>query len=416
MKSIWLGYGKSAVEWTLSGGFDLLDVEDPKPDIDPERFSAEMHQALENAGPDLSRVGIVVADKTRLCAYPLYLPILMDVLKTHGAPSKGIRVFIAYGTHPRQSEDESAAAYGESYGRFDFVHHDATDPAVFEHLGETSRKTPVRIRKDLLDCTFIVTFGAISHHYFAGYGGGRKLIFPGLGYREAVYRNHALFLDTVLNRLAPGCRPGLMDGNPVAEDLAEYEAFFPAHLAVHGILNSSGNVCRLFVGKAPADFKRACASHARHYEVRSAGVYPWVLASCGGHPKDINFIQSHKAIQNASRFVEDGGTLVVLSRCPDGVGSQTLLPYFSMGGFAAAFKALCERYEGNGGTALSMMEKTNRIRILMVTDLEETLCRAMGVEKLTADAAQAWIRNRKGSLAVLPNAGLLVRVSEEAGM
>ncbi|MBW1776138.1 MAG: DUF2088 domain-containing protein [Deltaproteobacteria bacterium] len=405
-----LKYGKTTFQWDLSGKVDLWDIKDPEPRCDPEGFSVKMRRVLEAQRMDLSRVGIVVADKTRLCAYPVYLPRLLEALMEAGADPGNLRIFIAYGTHTRQSEAESRAAYGDVYDRFSFIHHDANERALFEHLGETPAKTPAMLRKDILACSCVITFGAVSHHYFAGYGGGRKLIFPGLGFRDAVYHNHALFLDEKSRGLAPGCRPGFLKGNPVAEDLAAYEAVFPAHLAIHGILDRHGKVCDLMVGTGPGDFRKACAAHGRYCEVRVKKQYPWVLASCGGHPKDINFIQSHKALENAARFVQDNGTLVILARCGDGVGSESFLKYFSMGGLDGAFEALIRHYEGNGGTALSMMAKTKRIRILMVTDLDENVCKAMGAEKISFEKAVWRIQNRDGPLAVIPNAGLLVRI------
>ena len=69
--------------------------------------------------------------------------------------------------------------------------------------------------------------GAVSHHYFAGYGGGRKLIFPGCGEREAIYANHGLYLDGAAGTIAAGCRPGVLDGNPLADDLFEIEEKLP---------------------------------------------------------------------------------------------------------------------------------------------------------------------------------------------
>jgi nickel-dependent lactate racemase len=255
-----------------------------------------MRRILEAVRPDLTRVGIVMADKNRLCEYTCYLPPLMDALTHQEADPDCIRIFIACGTHGRQGDAESRAARGDVYGRFAFIHHDAGDGSEFTLLGETARETPVCVRKDLLECTCVMTFGAISHHYFAGYGGGRKLIFPGLGFKDAVNHNHALFLDRENRRLAPTCRAGILDANPVAEDLEAYESFFPAVMAIHGILDRRGRVFDRVVGTGSEDFRSACAAHGRHCKVSVKEQYPWVLASCGGHPGDINFIQRHKAV------------------------------------------------------------------------------------------------------------------------
>ncbi|MDH4206337.1 MAG: lactate racemase domain-containing protein, partial [Desulfobacteraceae bacterium] len=255
------------------------------------------------------------------------------------------------------------------------------------------------------------TFGAISHHYFAGYGGGRKLIFPGLGQKESIYQNHGLFLDRERQTLSPYCQSGVLDKNPLAEDLAEFETFCPADLAIHGILDSRGQVCDLLPGAGTDHFQNACAEHGKHCEVSVTGDYDLVIASCGGYPKDINFIQSHKAIEHASKFVRNHGMLIILAECRDGVGSKTFLPWFEMGNWKNAFDKLAQNYEGNGGTALSMMSKLKRNRILMITELSDSICKTIGIEKISMDQLKLLVKQSTGSLAAIPNAGILVRIS-----
>jgi nickel-dependent lactate racemase len=363
-------------------------------------------------GPNFKNVALVLADKTRMCGYPEFLPVLVDTLENYGAPRDEITVFIAYGTHGRQTDEECLSSYGDTYKKLRFIHHDCLDNNCFVNLGKTLRATPVLIRRDIVDADFLITFGAISHHYFAGYGGGRKMIFPGLGQKEAIYHNHGLFLDQDRHTLSPFCQSGILDKNPLAEDLAEYETFLPADLAIHGILDSMGNVCDLLPGIGTDHFRKACAQHGKNCEIVSTREYDLVNASCGGYPKDINFIQSHKAIDNAAKFVRDGGRLIVLAECFDGVGSKTFLPWFDMGDWGKAFNKLSENYHGNGGTALSMMSKLQRIKILLVTKLSDAVCETMGVEKISIDRAKMHVKQSSGSLAVIPNAGVLVKVSD----
>jgi nickel-dependent lactate racemase len=409
-QNIELKYGTQIIPLPLSEQADIFRIQEPGQKITPSLFASRLEVGLERMRPDLSDISIVVGDKTRLCGYPEYLPVLVKTLEDFGAHRNRMTVFIAYGTHAPQSEDVCRTAYGDVYENLRFIHHDCMDDRCFSNLGKTSRGTRVRIRKDILDTTFLVTFGAISHHYFAGYGGGRKLVFPGLGQRESIYHNHGLFLDRERRALSLFCRSGVLDQNPLAQDLAEFETFRPAELAVHGILDSKGRVCDLLTGSGIHHFRNACAAHGKNCEVDTAGEYSLVLASCGGFPKDINFIQSHKAIENASKFVQDNGTLIVLAQCPDGIGSDTFLPWFDIGDWETAFDKLARNYEGNGGTALSMMAKLQRIRILMVTNLDETLCRTIGVEKISMDQAKMFVKKSTGSLAVIPNASMLVKI------
>jgi lactate racemase len=409
-QSIELKYGTQIIPLPFSEQADIFRIREPDQKITPDLFASRLKEELQGMHPDLSDVSIAVGDKTRLCGYPEYLPVLVKTLESFGADRNKMTVFIAYGTHAPQSDDACGAAYGDIYGNLRFIHHDCTDDRCFSDLGETARGTRVRIRKDILDATFLVTFGAVSHHYFAGYGGGRKLVFPGLGHRDSIYHNHGLFLDRKHRVLSLFCRSGILDQNPLAEDLAEFETFRPADLAVHGILDSKGRVCDLMPGSGTGHFRDACAAHGKNCEINTTKEYGLVVASCGGFPKDINFIQSHKAIEHASKFVRDNGTLMVLAQCPDGIGSNTFLPWFDIGDWGTAFDKLAKKYEGNGGTALSMMAKLQRIRILMVTDLDERLCRSIGVEKISVNQAKTFIKESTESLAAVPNAGMLVKI------
>ncbi|MGD2029979.1 MAG: nickel-dependent lactate racemase, partial [Desulfobacterales bacterium] len=361
-----LKYGAEKISFSLPDHSEILQIKEPETRISTPEFALRLADALKRLTPNLTKIAVVIADKTRLCGYPEFLPVLLDTLETFGARRENITVFIAYGTHDRQTEKECLEVYGDTYKNIRFIHHDCLDNHRFVYLGKTSRATPVLIRRDILEADFLITFGAICHHYFAGYGGGRKMIFPGLGQREAIYHNHGLFLDSDRHTLSPFCQSGVLDKNPLAEDLAEYETFLPADLAVHGILDSMGNVCDLLPGAGTDHFRTACAEHGKNCEIECTREYDLVIASCGGNPKDINFIQSHKAIDNAAKFVRDGGRLIVLAECSDGVGSKTFLPWFTIGDWERAFNKLSENYEGNGGTALSMMSKLKRIQIFLV--------------------------------------------------
>ncbi len=403
-----LAYGSGKETFTCRGSADTFGLKEPDQVITAQAFNHRLKTLMVREGLDLIRPAVVVADKTRLCGYPEYLPVLLDALVDHGADPQQIRIYIAYGTHMPQSDAESKKTYGAVFGRCRWIPHQC-DKNEFVELGNTSRGTPVRLRADTLSASCLITFGAISHHYFAGYGGGRKLIFPGLGEKNAIYANHGLFLDRAARRLSPGCRSGRLNGNPLAEDLAEYEAFKPADLAVHGILNSHGQVCDLLVGQGAEHFHKACARHAAHCEVRADQRYDLVVASCGGFPKDINFIQSHKALHHAADFVRDGGRLIVLAECRDGIGSRTFLPWFELGGWDRAFHRLAENYTGNGGTALAMMAKLKRIRISLVTTLESSLAGLIGFEIWSPQKVQDCLDKHTGSLAVIPNAGMVVK-------
>ena len=408
----YIGYGNENLPVFLPVGSSLLEVNDPEKTITPESFVLRLRSAIQNQDLDLKNPVIVVADKTRLCGYHEYLPLLVDELVVQGMESTSLKFIIAYGTHPPQTREECLAAYGKIYDTHTFIHHDASNKSIFTDLGHTNKNTPVRMRKDLLEASAIITMGAVCHHYFAGYGGGRKLIFPGCGEKEAIYTNHSLFLDGQNQKLASGCQPGNLNGNPLADDLFEVEKHLPAHLSIHGLLNSHGELCDLLVGSGRELFDNACRAQGNSCEI-SSKQFDTVVASCGGFPKDINFIQAHKAIHNSAMFVKDGGLLLVYCECRDSVGSTTFLPWFDKGSFEAAFSLLIENYEGNGGTALAMMTKLQRIRIGLVTSINAEILNKIGVEQWHHNQVCEHIVNvdQDDTIACIPNASLLVKMS-----
>jgi hypothetical protein len=115
-------------------------------------------------------------------------------------------------------------------------------------------------------------------------------------------------------------------------------------------------------------------------------------------------------------FVRDGGMLLIYGECRDGIGSKTFLPWFTMASFDAAFKELSRRYQGNGGTALAMMTKLQRIRIGMVTSLDQETCDLVGIERWSHNRVSAYLNEQRQeeSIAFIPNASLTVKKSQSA--
>lgn len=404
-----LKYGKQSLEFEMPVQATNLRVREPVFSLDKDSFKKQLLEKLPEDDNRYLNVGIVVADKTRLCGYPEYLPWLLEVLHSKGAKKEHITFYIAYGTHPRQTEEESLHSYGDVYKEYHFIHHDCYDEDAITQRGITSRGTPVKIRRDAIASRLLITFGSITHHYFAGYGGGRKLLFPGLAGRESIYKNHSLFLDRESKRLAKACQPGNLERNPVAEDLKEIDGMMPPKISIHGLLNSRGKVVDLLVGNSYEDFEEACRVHDSYYRSGLEESYDLVIASSGGYPKDINFIQAHKSIHNAAAFVKNGGRLIILSECIDGIASKYFLKYLESGSFDKAYTMLDMNYEGNGGTALSMMTKTERIHITMMTALDDQLCKLLNVTRADKGMIQDILNEEKGNVAVIENASLLLK-------
>jgi len=402
-------YGSSDVSLNLPQTVAAPIHKDPLPSVNDDQFKSVLRTQLDNWGKGYGNVGIVISDKTRLCQFPVYLPLLTDVLIEQGVHQEDITFYIAYGTHPKQSEEECTNSYGETYRQFRFEHHNSKDQSSLVNLGKTTMGTKVKILKDLLQHDLLITFGAILHHYFAGFGGGRKLLFPGVAAYDSILHNHKIFLDFEKKELREGCESGNLETNPLASDLEEINTLLPPKLEIYAILNSMKEVCEVHFGRGYKDFKAACSRYDHYFRSLEPKTYDMVVASAGGYPKDINFIQAHKSIHNAASFVKDEGKLIIFAECRDGIGNKAFMNLFKLGDWEQIFEEMENEYINNAGTALAMISKSRRIHIHFVTSLDQETCRLMGAIKTLPEAVQQLIHHENGETAYIQNASLLYK-------
>jgi nickel-dependent lactate racemase len=140
-----------------------------------------------------------------------------------------------------------------------------------------------------------------------------------------------------------------------------------------------GRPVRLYAGDWRRAHRLACAEYADSHTLRISEKRPLVVASAGGAPYDINLIQAHKALEMASYACEEGGHIILLAECADGMGRPDFLNWFEPADSRALGRRLLEAYEVNGQTAWSLLTKAERFRVQLVSSLPEADVRSMGL-------------------------------------
>ena len=105
---------------------------------------------------------------------------------------------------------------------------------------------------------------------------------------------------------------------------------------------------------------------------------------CGGFPSDINMIQAHKALETASQACTDGGTIIFLAECADGLGRKDFLNWFEAENSEDLAEKLCDGYQVNGQTAWSLLTKAERFDVRIITSLPENETRRMRLQKASS--------------------------------
>ncbi len=388
MPAINLGYGKSKINFTFDENrFQILGNTKEKTALTDveigEKLDAPVDsKTIEEIVQPNESVLIVVPDATRQTASGQIVNLLVRRLIANGTMPHDIRIIFATGIHRKVTEEEKRSLLTPFiYQRIKTLDHNPRDLAQLINLGETSGRIPIQLNRALVEHDRIIIVGGISFHYFAGFTGGRKLICPGLASTRTVAETHKLAFDCETKSRRTGVDTGRLTGNAVHEAFMEVAAKLPPLFAVNTIVNENGEAIDLFGGDWISSHRAACEFYASEHTIKITEKRDLVVVSCGGYPHDINLIQANKALDTASRACSDGGTIVFLAECADGLGRKDFLLWFEAQNSQNLADKLCESYQVNGQTAWNLLRKAERFNIQIVTSLDESETRLMRLYK-----------------------------------
>lgn len=414
MRLIDLKYGKH----TIPLEYDESRIQILSPSADRSPLSdAELGEildmpidtpALEEIVEPGESVLIVVPDGTRQVGCGQVVNLIVRRLIAGGVSAFDIRIIFATGIHRKVTDEEKASIITPFIAqRIKTLDHEPRDLMQIVRLGETSGGEPIELNRALFDHDHVVLIGGASFHYFAGFTGGRKLICPGLASTRTIAATHKLAFDCEKFDRRDGVGPCLLDGNAVHESfIAVAEAVDPA-FAVTTIVNDNGEIVDLFCGNWQSSHRAACDEYARQNTIEIPEKRPLVVVSCGGIPFDINMIQAHKALDAASKACLDGGTILFLAECAEGTGRADFLDWFEANDSRTLAEKLCEKYQVNGQTAFSLLQKTERFEIAIVTSLPDDAIGKMRFRRARSVAEEIEKAARASSGYIIPNGAKL---------
>lgn len=351
---------------------------------------------------------VVVPDATRKADLPVVLPEVLRRLGDAGVPPGETTVLVACGTHPASDPSLLAATIGDLPAGVSVVQHDARDREALIEVGRNRENLPIRLHRLAVETDCLITVGAVRHHYFAGFGGGPKMIFPGVAGYEEIQANHARVLDltgaTPVRH--PRCEPGCLAGNPVAEEIAAAADLRPPDGALCLVPGRDGRIAWGSFGPWRRSFALAVERVREWYEIESPEPSQLAVVSGGGEPTDRTLIQTHKALDCVCRYVAPGGEVLLVADLGGGSGSPEMAPFLTDPRPEVILRSLAERWVQYGHTTLRLVEKTRKFKVHLVSSLDPDMARRLGfIPETDAEAVvERWRDDHPGSaVAVLAN-------------
>ncbi|MBS7621748.1 DUF2088 domain-containing protein, partial [Candidatus Bathyarchaeota archaeon] len=159
-------------------------------------------------------------------------------LKSAGVRDENVTVIFGCGAHRAVTSEEAVRLLGEGVlKRVKAVSHNCKAPDLV-YVGTTPKYgTKVYLNRVFAEADLKILTGDVCFHYYAGYGGGRKSVLPGVAGEETIKANHAMLLH-------PNAKTGVLDGNPVHEDMVEAARMAKVDFILNVVVNSKGEIVR----------------------------------------------------------------------------------------------------------------------------------------------------------------------------
>ncbi|MFP3090053.1 nickel-dependent lactate racemase [Treponema sp. TIM-1] len=323
------------------------------------------------------RILIIINDATRPTPTEAILRALIPALEQGGIKTEDLTLLVATGAHRKPTEEEYHQILGTFYDklRVRAVHHDARKDEDMADLGRTRNGTPILLNKRLFEADRIIATGSVEPHYFGGFTGGRKAFLPGIAAFRTIEANHK-------QALSPSSRSLALEGNPVHEDMMDALPLITAPIfSFMTVLNKDQQVAAATAGDLLASFY-AAVEVARKIFCVSIPTKADIVVSVAKFPMDIDLYQSQKAIDNGALALKDGGTLILVSSCRDGIGDEA---YARLMAQAASPEDALERiragYQLGYHKAAKMAAVSGRATIRAVAELSAEQLKALFIEK-----------------------------------
>lgn len=318
------GHGTVAVEIPDKNLAGVLETAASVPLADADKA---VWQAISQptASPSLADVAkgrdsvcIVISDITRPVPNQVILPPILETLEQAGISRDEITILIATGIHRPNEGKELEEMVGRSImDSYRIVNHFSQKPETHTYLGKTRKGTPVYIDKTYLAADLKIITGLIEPHLMAGYSGGRKAICPGLASIETMKVMHGPELME-----HPKSAVGILDGNPFHMEATEIALMAGVDFSLNVAIDKQRQITGVFAGDLVESHLTGAKFVEKNAKVTLSEPVDAVVVSSAGYPLDTTFYQAIKGLLTAVEIVKQGGSILLVAACSEGIGSK----------------------------------------------------------------------------------------------
>jgi nickel-dependent lactate racemase len=301
-------------------------------------------RSLKSSLSPSDRIAIIVEDLTRPSPKRLILETLMEELEQIPVKRENVSVIISVGTHRGLTPAELEATFGkELLGQYEFVNHDCYASDLVP-VGKLKTGREVKINRKVYEASFRIGIGSIFPHPMNGFGGGGKILFPGVADFDAIQEHHFKYT------FQKGTGLGKIKGNNFYERVCTIARLANLNYVINNILDQNDQVYDVVSGDpvhahlAGIELSRAIISQrfSRKADLTIITSFPYTEGP-----------QIVKPLVPASMVTKEGGCIILAADCTGNLPDD----------FIDSFEAFHSKYGHNlfGG----VMEYFENNRLIM---------------------------------------------------
>ncbi len=269
---------------------------------------------LSDALKGKRNVLIVSDDHHRPTPVRMMLPPVLGEIHAAGIADASVEIVMALGSHRPMTDEEIRQKLGPGIvDRFRVSNHEWTNP---EHLYFAGRVPPgidVWVNRKMQEFDVIIGLGQIMPMDVCGFTGGCNIIIPGLCGPKTSSDFHWVRVGIAADEVI-GKRE-----NPIREAIDNSALAAGLDAILNVILDGEGKICGAVYGHPVEAHRRGVALALEAHTVALPRKADIVIAD--GYPFDIEFWQVNKALDNAALAVRNGGVIILVSPCTEGLSA-----------------------------------------------------------------------------------------------
>ena len=300
------------IELKFPAGWDITECRmagHDKPALTDEELRAALRKPI--GSPRLSemakgkkKVCILFDDIAKPTPISRMVPFVLEELHAGGVKDDQICFISAPGTHRFMIHPELVFKLGRDVvEKYRVFHHSVWENLV--EVGKTSRGTPVKVNREFASCDLRLAIGSIFPHGAAGFGGGGKILLPGVCGMDTIHHHH--------KNMKENSELGRVEDNVHRLDIEDAARVAGLHFKVDSVLNNRREVVALFAGDLVAEHREGAKMASQVYRTETVKDVDVVLSN--SYPDEVQLV---RAMWTIGASLREGGDVVIWSHAPEG--------------------------------------------------------------------------------------------------